>query len=344
MQPGQYLASLRMNRMPIEPDRHRTGSQITFTGVGKTYANAPRPSVHDVSLTIEPGEFVVLLGPSGCGKTTLLKMVNRLIEPTSGTIELDGRDIRSLKTEHLRRGIGYVIQQTGLFPHMRIEDNVAVVPSLLGWDKRRISGRVDELLTLVGLPPDDYRRRYPSQLSGGEQQRVGLARALAADPSTMLMDEPFGALDAITRTRLQTELLQIHQQIGKTILFVTHDIDEAVRLADRIVVMRAGAVVQYATPLEIVMHPADDFVRDLVGADDVLRRLGLIPISEVMSALTVPSWETIPASETLRAGLGRLMETGLSILTVVDDDGQPIGEIGLTQVLDASQSAERMSP
>jgi osmoprotectant transport system ATP-binding protein len=312
------------------------GSAIVFAGVSKVYPNATKPSVDNVSLTVDPGKFVVLLGPSGCGKTTLLKMVNRLYEPSSGTITIDGQDIRSISASRLRRGIGYVIQQTGLFPHMRIEANIAVVPSMLGWDKHRISARVDELLVLVGLPPEDYRRRYPSQLSGGEQQRVGLARAMAADPSMMLMDEPFGALDAITRTRLQDELLRIHRTIKKTVLFVTHDIEEAVRLADAVVIMREGKVVQFDTPLNIVMHPADDFVRDLVGADDVLRRLSLIKIGEVMSAVGERSETTIAATDNLRHALGHLMESGTSEVTVVDGAGTAVGQIGLSEILKAS--------
>jgi osmoprotectant transport system ATP-binding protein len=229
----------------------RGASAIAFEHVSKVFPGAARPAVNDVSLTVEPGEFVVLLGPSGCGKTTLLKLVNRLYEPTSGQIVIDGEPSAALPAPQLRRRIGYVIQQAGLFPHYRVWENVATVPRLLGWDKRRIAARVDDLLGLVGLPPAEYRMRYPAQLSGGEQQRVGLARALAADPTMVLMDEPFGALDAITRTRLQDEVRRIHRQLRQTTLFVTHDIEEAVRLADRIVVMRAGQVVQYDTPLAI---------------------------------------------------------------------------------------------
>ena len=314
----------------------KSGSAIAYDRVSKRYTDSARASVEDVSLTVEPGELVVLLGPSGCGKTTLLKMTNRLIEPTSGTISIDGADIRSLHAHTLRRGIGYVIQQTGLFPHMRIADNIAVVPKMLGWDKKQIAIRVDELLTLVGLDPLDYRRRYPSQLSGGEQQRVGLARAMAADPSMMLMDEPFGALDAITRVRLQDELLRIHRQIGKTILFVTHDIEEAVRLADRIVIMREGKLVQFDAPLNIVLHPADSFVRELVGAEDVLRRLSLIPVTQVMDASTCGSSMSVPSTAHLRDALSILMETRLSAIDVVDESGKPIGQIGLNQVLNAS--------
>ncbi|MGE3796440.1 MAG: ABC transporter ATP-binding protein, partial [Thermomicrobiales bacterium] len=242
---------------PGQSESH--GSLIEFRDVSRVYPGSTGAAVSQVTLTIQPGTFVVLLGPSGCGKTTLLKMVNRLIEPTSGTILIDGADVRGMSAPDLRRRIGYVIQQTGLFPHMRIEENVAVVPKLLKWSKPEIDTRITELMALIGLP-EEYRKRYPAQLSGGEQQRVGLARALAVDPSMMLMDEPFGALDAITRNRLQEELLRIHGELKQTILFVTHDIDEAVRLADCVVVMRKGEIVQTGTPLEIVSRPADDFV------------------------------------------------------------------------------------
>ena len=230
-------------------------SAIVVENLTKQFPNEPRPAVDQVSFEVEDGAFVVLLGPSGCGKTTLLKMINRLYEPTSGRILVGDADARSLPVTELRRRIGYAIQQTGLFPHMRIEQNIAVVPRLLGWEKPRIDARIDELLDLVSLPRA-YRKRYPRQLSGGEQQRVGLARALAADPAIMLMDEPFGAIDAITRTHLQDELLNIQRKLRKTIMFVTHDVEEALRLADKIIIMRAGTIVQYDTPLNIVMQPA----------------------------------------------------------------------------------------
>ena len=317
-----------------------SASSIAFDHVSKLYPGATRPSVVDATFRVEPGSFVVLLGPSGCGKTTLLKMVNRLYEPTSGQITIDGTDIRSFPAPALRRQIGYVIQQTGLFPHMRVGDNVAVVPRLLGWDKKRVGARVDDLLDFVGLPSADYRRRYPTQLSGGEQQRVGLARALAAEPTTLLMDEPFGALDAITRTRLQDEMRRIHARFGQTVLFVTHDIEEAVRLADRIVVMRAGEVIQYDEPMRIVMHPANDFVRDLVGAQDVLRRLSLLPVAAVTqlnppgtSRDTVPAdLPTIARSTNLRTALGILLESGAARVTVVDEDARPVGSLDLATI------------
>ena len=314
------------------------GSAIRLENLTKQYPNSPTPAVDHISLEIDPGEFVVLLGPSGCGKTTLLKMINRIYEPSSGKIWIDDTEVHELPASQLRRRIGYVIQQTGLFPHMRIEDNVATVPKLLKWNKNRIRQRNHELLELVGLPPEDYARRYPMQLSGGEQQRVGLARALAAEPTTMLMDEPFGALDAITRTRLQDELRRIHRHISPTVLFVTHDIDEAVRLADRIVVMRDGRVEQFATPLEIVTHPANDFVADLVGANDVLRRMSLIPVASAAierDGRLQPDDEQIAGSAFLRDAIGQLVESGADRLVVVDEDGRPKSEITMGNIQDA---------
>ena len=327
-------------------DTRPGGSRITYDRVSKRFANGDGAAVHDVSLTIEPGELVVVLGPSGCGKTTLLKLTNRLYETSSGTISVDGEDITSLPPTQYRRRMGYVIQQTGLFPHFRIADNVAVVPKLLGWDRARIGRRVDELLDLVGLPPDTYRRRYPTQLSGGQQQRVGLARALAGEPRTLLMDEPFGALDAITRTRLQDELLRIHWQFSQTIVFVTHDIDEAIRLGDRMVVMRDGAVVQYDTPLRIVTQPADDFVASLVGSENVMRRLELQPLAAAIRPLdgTVPPPKveepTVPASAHARAALSQLLESSGDRLIVVNDDAQPVGWVDLASIHNISRPSE----
>ncbi|MBA3337412.1 MAG: ABC transporter ATP-binding protein [Chloroflexia bacterium] len=303
--------------------------------ITKVFAGASEPAVNRVSLSIEPGEFVVLLGPSGCGKTTLLKMINRIYEPTSGRITIDGINAHALPAPALRRRIGYVIQQTGLFPHMRARDNVAVVPRLLKWDKNRIRHRVNELLDLVGLPSAEFGPRFPAQLSGGEQQRVGLARALAADPTMLLMDEPFGAIDAITRARLQDELRHIHRRFGQTILFVTHDIEEAVRLATKIVVMRAGEVVQFAEPLRIITQPADEFVAELVGAGDVLRRLSLVPVSVASRPLqgaVIPGEPAIPHSASLRAALSLLLESHVSRLLVHDDDAWPIGQLDLDAI------------
>ena len=318
-------------------------SSIGFEHVSKTFETGRAAALDDIDLVVEPGAFAVLLGPSGCGKTTLLKTVNRLYDPTAGRVLLDGVDIATLPAAALRRQIGYVIQQSGLFPHMRVEDNIAVVPKLLGWDRRRISNRIDQLLDLVGLAPDTYRRRYPGQLSGGEAQRIGIARALAAEPSTLLMDEPFGALDAITRTRLQDELRAIHARTGQTVLFVTHDIEEAVRLADVIVVMRTGQIVQHDTPANIVMRPADDFVAELVGAGDVLRRLSLMRISDLMTSGDLrPAGPTVDSTGSLRDALAAILESGADAISVVDRRGTPIGSISLRTIESVSGAPVRM--
>lgn len=254
---------------------------ITFENVVKAYPSGFR-AVDDLSMTIPDGEICVLIGPSGCGKTTSMRMINRLIDLSSGRITVEGRDNREFREEELRRKIGYAIQQTGLFPHMTIFDNVAVVPRLLNWDETRIRERVYRLLELVGLEPDSSARKYPRQLSGGQQQRVGVARAMGADPPIMLMDEPFGAVDPITREALQDEFLQIQKEVSKTIIFVTHDIDEAIKMGNRIAILKQGKLVQFDTPDTLLAHPNDRFVRDFVGADRQLKRLGLIRVSEIM--------------------------------------------------------------
>jgi osmoprotectant transport system ATP-binding protein len=251
------------------------GAQVELRALAVRYPNASIAAVHDVDLTIGAGEFTVLLGPSGCGKSTLLRTINRLVEPTAGTVLIDGAGVRERDAVELRRGIGYVIQAVGLFPHYAVAENVGVVPQLLGWQKARIDARVDELLRLIRLDPATYRNRKPRELSGGEAQRVGVARALAARPRVLLMDEPFAAVDAIVRASLQDEIARVHRELRTTIVFVTHDVDEALRLADRIVVMNAGRVVQTGPPNEILEHPADEFVRDLVGVDPQTRRLVL---------------------------------------------------------------------
>ena len=308
---------------------------IRFEHVTKFFPGAPRPAVDDVSLEVESGRLIVLLGPSGCGKTTLLKMVNRLIEPTAGTIYLDGEDIRQIELTALRRQIGYVIQQIGLFPHMTVAQNIAVVPELLGWSRQQTDRRIDELLDLIGLPPQEYRHRYPAQLSGGQQQRVGLARALAGDPRLMLMDEPFGAIDAITRASLQEAMLQLKRKLSKTVLFVTHDVEEALRLADKIVVLREGRVVQYDTPFTILTQPANEFVYDLIGAEDMVRRLGMLRVESAMQRATpVPSLNgapTIGLYEDLHHALSLLLRTGAPALTVVDAS-QPVGMLSLDDI------------
>jgi osmoprotectant transport system ATP-binding protein len=254
---------------------------IAFVNVVKQYASGFK-AVDDLSLEVHEGEICVLIGPSGCGKTTTMRMVNRLIPITSGQILVEGRDNRGIPAETLRRKIGYAIQQIGLFPHMTVGQNIAVVPRLLGWEEGRIRRRVDELLALVGLEPELNRDKYPRQLSGGQQQRVGVARAMGADPPIMLMDEPFGAVDPITREVLQEEFLQIQQEVGKTIIFVTHDIDEAIKMGDRIAILRDGKLVQFDTPDRLLAKPKDDFVRSFVGADRQLKRLGLVRIGELM--------------------------------------------------------------
>ncbi len=314
-------------------------SAIVTEHVSKRFGREQRPAVDDVSFAADEGALVVLLGPSGCGKTTLLKMINRLYEPTGGKIFVEGTEINDMPATELRRKIGYVIQQTGLFPHMRIEQNIAVVPQMLGWKKEQIDPRIDELLDLIGLPRS-FRTRYPRQLSGGQQQRVGLARALAADPAIMLMDEPFGAIDAITRTRLQDELLNIQRKVHKTILFVTHDVEEALRLADKIVIMREGRIVQYDTPLNIVTQPRDAFVQELVGTEDMLRHMSLLTVWSVLHArrngeapqitpATDDEVTTVSVNENLRNVLSDMLRSGRKTLTVVNEDAQPVGKISL---------------
>ncbi|MEV0432933.1 ATP-binding cassette domain-containing protein [Nocardia sp. NPDC050413] len=259
-----------------------SGVEIVLDRVTKRYPEQPDPAVEEVSMTIPAGEIVVLVGPSGCGKTTTMRMINRLIEPTSGTITIGGRDALAIDTDELRRGIGYSIQQAGLFPHMTVAKNIATVPGLLGWDRRRVAARTDEMLDLVGLDPDTYRHRYPRQLSGGQQQRVGVARALAADPPVLLMDEPFGAVDPITRALLQDELLRLQGELGKTIVFVTHDFGEAVKLGDRIAVLGdRSRILQYDTPAAILAAPADDTVAGFVGATATIDRLGLAVLADL---------------------------------------------------------------
>jgi osmoprotectant transport system ATP-binding protein len=306
-----------------------TDAMIRLLGVTKHYDGSDAPAVAPLTMDIRRGEFVCLVGPSGCGKTTTLRMINRLVEPSAGEIWIDGRDVTRTDPDQLRRHIGYVIQQVGLIPHMSIAQNVGLVPTMLGWDKKRIAARVDELLDLVGLDPSVYRSRYPKQLSGGQQQRVGVARALAADPPVMLMDEPFGAIDPITRERLQTEFLQLQQRIRKTIVFVTHDIDEALRLGDRIAIFAEGSrLAQFDTPLEILTNPADDFVRSFIGEGAALRRLTLLRVGDLPSSvdaggpvdLTVGADETVAAvlEKMLMAGAERVHVAGAATLTVQD--------------------------
>jgi osmoprotectant transport system ATP-binding protein len=317
-----------------------SAAEIVFDRVTKRYAGRDGAALEELSFTIPAGTFCVLVGPSGGGKTTALKLVNRLIPFDEGDIRIDGKSIRELEPVELRRGIGYVIQQVGLFPHMTIGENIATVPKLLGWPKQRIQERTAELLELVGLEQADAKR-YPAQLSGGQRQRVGLARALAADPPVLLMDEPFGALDPITRARLQDELRRLQRQVAKTVIFVTHDVDEAIKMGDRIAILRAGGVlVQYDTPDAILAHPADDFVAQFIGEDRALRRLALRRLSEV-ELDPVPNHDhprvEAAASTTVRNAISLLVESGSDRLVVVGDDGHDLGVLTLARAAELLQ-------
>jgi osmoprotectant transport system ATP-binding protein len=303
-----------------------SAAPLEFKNVSKQYGGTEAAAIDDLSFTVPAGEVCVLVGPSGCGKTTAMRLVNRMIDLTSGDILIDDKSIKSQDATSLRREIGYVIQQVGLFPHLTINHNLTMVPRLLGWDRRRMTERAAELLELIGLP-QEMGKRYPSQLSGGQRQRVGVARALAADPLLMLMDEPFGAIDPINRERLQNEL-------RKTIVFVTHDIDEAIKMGDRIAIMREGGkLVQYDTPARILAHPADEFVAQFVGADRGLKRLALtrlrdIKLEDLGSARESGEGPSIPITATLRDALSMMMSDSMRPLLVVDD-GKPVGYVSI---------------
>ncbi|HEX2130728.1 MAG TPA: ATP-binding cassette domain-containing protein [Actinophytocola sp.] len=319
----------------------RPGEAIELTDVTKLYPGQAEPAVEAVSMVIPAGEVVVLVGPSGCGKTTTMKMINRLIEPTSGTITIGGTDVLTLDPDRHRRDIGYVIQQIGLFPHKRIEDNIGLMPKVLGWSRSRIRARVAELLELVGLPAD-YARRYPRELSGGQQQRVGVARALAADPSVMLMDEPFGATDPITRDHLQNEFLRLQREVRKTIVFVTHDFDEALKMGDRIAVLRPRSVIaQYDTPEAILAAPADDYVASFIGAGGQLKKLALLRLRDVELA-PAPRGGGLPriaVEATARDALDLMLGEGSDVVLVTDDfgdDATVIGSLHLQMVMGAA--------
>ena len=303
---------------------------VALEHLTKRYGAAESPAVKDLSIRVEAGEICVLVGPSGCGKTTTMKMVNRLVEPTSGRVTIDGEDVMALPAVELRRRIGYVIQQVGLFPHMTVADNVAVVPRLLKWPRSRIRDRVDELLDLVGLEPAGYGARFPSALSGGERQRVGVARALAADPPVMLMDEPFGAVDPIRRDRLQNEFLRLQEQVRKTVIFVTHDVDEAIKMADRIAILqRGGILAQYDTPDAILARPASEFVERFVGADRGLKRLSLGRVRDL--ALIEPV--TVRAGEDREEARRRLAsDEQMSYALLLDAADRPLGWIDRTDL------------
>ncbi|MBW3606573.1 MAG: betaine/proline/choline family ABC transporter ATP-binding protein [Actinobacteria bacterium] len=294
---------------------------IRLEGLTKRFPGQAEPAVDALDLEVPRGEIVILVGPSGCGKTTTMRLINRLIEPTSGRIVIDGEDVTKVDPDNLRRRIGYVIQQVGLFPHMTVADNIATVPRLLKWKEERIRARVDELLDLVGLDPSAYRHRYPKQLSGGQRQRAGVARALSADPPVMLMDEPFGAIDPITRERLQNEFLRLQQEIRKTIVFVTHDIDEAIKMGDRIAILRQGSrVAQYDTPEHILSAPADDFVADFIGAGASLKRLNLTRVHDVELA----QWPTATSDTARDEILATLQSSDKGAVLILDAQRRPL--------------------
>ena len=317
-------------------------TMIRLENLRKQYPKEPKPAVDDLTLEIPEGEIVILVGPSGCGKTTTMKMINRIIEPTSGRIIVDDKDVTNEDPDQLRRRIGYVIQQIGLFPHMTIAENIATVPKLLGWDAKRIDARIDELLETVSMAPETYRNRYPKQLSGGQRQRVGVARALSGDPAVMLMDEPFGAIDPITRDRLQNEFLRLQAEVRKTIVFVTHDIDEAIKMGDRIAILQEGSrIAQYDTPEQILTAPANDFVADFIGRGASLKRLNLSRVRDI----SLTQWPTVDVGADHATVLSTLRASDKGAALVLDEahrprrwisavdlqgaDGRPLDQIGL---------------
>jgi osmoprotectant transport system ATP-binding protein len=307
---------------PPGPSSRPAAATLEFREATKRYPGQDHPAVDGLSLEVPAGEICVLVGPSGCGKTTAMRMVNRMIDITSGDIVLDGRSVRERQPAELRREIGYAIQQIGLFPHLSVAGNIATVPRLLGWPKERIRARVDELLELVSLDPHETRDRYPAQLSGGQRQRVGVARALAVDPPLMLMDEPFGAIDPINRERLQNEFLRLQREIRKTIVFVTHDIDEAIKMGDRIAIMqKGGKLAQYAPPAELLMYPEGRFVEDFVGADRALKRLALQRVRDV------DLWKAplVRVGEPAAEARAKLADSEVPYPLLVDGDGRPLG-------------------
>jgi osmoprotectant transport system ATP-binding protein len=304
------------------PSPRPSAATLEFRKATKRYPGQTEPAVKELSLTVPAGEICVLVGPSGCGKTTAMRMVNRMIDITDGDILLDGQSVRERRPAELRRDIGYAIQQVGLFPHLSVADNIATVPRLLDWDRARIRRRVDELLALVSLDANETRDRYPAQLSGGQRQRVGVARALAVDPPLMLMDEPFGAIDPINRERLQNEFLRLQREIRKTVVFVTHDIDEAIKMGDRIAVLqKGGKLAQYAPPAELLMQPANPFVEDFVGADRALKRLALQRVRDV------DLWKAplVRAGEPAAEARAKLAESEVPYPLLVDDGRRPLG-------------------
>jgi osmoprotectant transport system ATP-binding protein len=321
-----------------EVDASGAGASIVLDRVRKQYPDGT-VAVEELSLDINPGEIAVLVGPSGCGKTTTMRMINRLVEPSGGHILVDGDDVTAVDAVKLRRRIGYVIQQVGLFPHHTVAANIATVPNLLGWDRARTKARVSELLELVGLEAG-YAKRYPQELSGGQRQRVGVARALAADPPVLLMDEPFGAVDPIARDRLQAEFLRLHEQVRTTVVFVTHDIDEAIRLGDRIAVMREGGhLEQYADPSTLLSEPATDFVADFVGAERTLRRLSVVHVR----ATGLTHWPLVAPADRL-IDCAAVMDAAESSWAVVGDDGGVLGWLARSEAEGHARAADRLEP
>jgi osmoprotectant transport system ATP-binding protein len=296
------------------------GAAIELENLSKRYPGRPSPAVDNVSLEIKAGETVVFVGPSGCGKSTTLKMINRLVEPTGGRIRIDGEDVTRMDPVELRRRVGYAIRTSGLFPHMTVAQNIALVPKMTGWPKARIRERVEEMLHLVGLDPGEFHDRYPRRLSGGQQQRVGVARALAADPPVLLMDEPFGALDPVTRGHLQDELIRLQRELHKTIVFVTHDFDEAIKVGDRIAVLREHAhIAQFGTPQAILTNPADDFVSGFVGAGPALKRLNLTRVRD----MEISDYPTVTVDDPLQEIFSKLRTSGTSEILLLDKRGRP---------------------
>ncbi|TYP49249.1 betaine/proline/choline family ABC transporter ATP-binding protein [Thermosediminibacter litoriperuensis] len=309
---------------------------IRFENVTKKYGDTE--IIKGISLEIKDSEFVVLIGPSGCGKTTCLKMINRLIEPTSGRIYINDKDISEMDVIELRRNIGYVIQQIGLFPHMTVRQNIELVPLLKKWPREKRAERVKELLDLVGMPPEKFMDRYPTELSGGQKQRIGVARALAADPDIILMDEPFSAIDPIARTQLQDELYELQQKLHKTIVFVTHDIDEALKLADRICIMKEGTVVQFDTPEAILRNPADDFVENLIGKKRIWKQPEYVTAGDIM--ITNPV-KALP-SRTLAQAVEIMSESGVDSILVVDKENRLLGIVTAEDIRSHRDKAKKL--
>ncbi|MGN6686254.1 MAG: ABC transporter ATP-binding protein [Actinomycetales bacterium] len=328
-----------MPNVPNSPTSHATaptrgGLRIQLDHLTKHYPGQPRPAVEDVTMDIPAGELVVFVGPSGCGKTTTMRMINRLIEPTSGTIRLGDEDVTHVDPDDLRRRIGYVIQQIGLFPHLTIAENVATVPKLLGWPKQRVAARVEELLELVSLDPAVFAKRYPKQLSGGQQQRVGVARALAADPGVLLMDEPFGATDPITRVRLQREFRRLQQELGKTVVFVTHDFEEALLLGDRVAVLSERShIEQYDTPLAILSAPANDHVRSFVGDSAHVRMLGLMTV-DALPLRPGAGVASVAADASLREVVDRFVAGAATVGVRTADGSTVVGHVTFQDISD----------